>query len=382
MRSSILLAARAVLVLGVASLAVVVGGGIMLLSRPDFGTRPKQTYSQSPQYREDTRSFFNRQPDLLKDMRKRAFTFGVLKDWFSEGIDRSPKAPLPEVRPDIADFLKPSKTLKFIWFGHSTVLLNIGGKVLLIDPIFSGSAAPFSFMVKRFQPPVLTLSELPPIDFILISHDHYDHLDMASVKHFIPTSTKFLVPLGVSSHLVGWGLKASNIVELDWWQSAKFDDIEFVATPAQHFSGRDGIHENETLWASWVVRNEGHRVYFSGDSGYDTHFKDIGEKYGPFDVAFVENGQYNEKWREVHVLPEESVQAAIDLKAKRYVPIHWGMFILSFHTWYEPITRVAKILTSGEFTKMNQLKMVSPKLGQVVQVDDSYVNSNWWEGLF
>lgn len=382
MRSSILAAARVFLVLTLVLVAIIVGGVIVLFNRPDFGTRPTQKYSQSPQYREDKRVFFNRRPDLLKEMRKRAFTFGVLKEWFSEGFDRAPKKPLPEMRPDVAEFLKPSEKLKFIWFGHSTVLLNVGGKVLLIDPIFSGSASPFSFMVKRFQPPVLTLSELPPIDFILISHDHYDHLDMASVKHFIPSSTKFLVPLGVSSHLVGWGLNASNIVELDWWQSVKFDCVEFAATPAQHFSGRDGVHENETLWASWVVRDGNHSVYFSGDSGYDTHFKDIGEKYGPFDVAFVENGQYNEKWREVHVLPEESIQAAVDLNAKRYVPIHWGMFILSFHSWYEPITRVAKILMSGEFMKANSLKMVSPQLGQVVQVDDSYVNLNWWEGLF
>ena len=157
----------------------------------------------------------------------------------------------------------------------------------------------------------------------MISHDHYDHLDEESISFFKDAPTQFLVPLGVSSHLRHWGIPSERIVEHDWWQSSQLDGIEFIATPAQHFSGRTGLDGNQTLWASWVIRDEKTRLYFSGDSGYDTHFKEIEKTYGPFDLAFIECGQYNEKWREVH-MPEEALQAYRDLKAKRFMPIHWG----------------------------------------------------------
>lgn len=351
----------------------------MVFKLPDFGSLPNEDaqkkFSQSSQYNADQKIFQNRRPDLVKEMRKRAMSFSVFKEWFSKGVDRVPLSPLPEIKPDLNEFLKPSSDIKVIWFGHSTFLLNLDGKLILVDPVFSGNASPFTFAVKRFQKPVLSIAELPPVDYVILSHDHYDHLDMESIKFFVDKKTPFLVPLGVDSHLVGWGIQPGRITVLDWWQTHKVGDLEFTATPAQHFSGRDGFHENETLWASWVIKNSKHTIYFSGDSGYDTHFKAIGDQFGPFDLAFIENGQYNEKWKEVHVLPEESVQAAIDLKAKRYFPVHWGMFELAFHPWYEPITRVSKL------TKEKQIPLVSPKLGQIVTVNDSYQNVNWWEGL-
>lgn len=344
-----------------------------------FGTRPDKTYDEkfkaSSHYNQKEKIFFNRRPDLVKEMRKRAMSFAVFKEWFSKGLDRIPTKPLPEVKPSMEEFMAASSEMKVIWFGHSTFLLNMNGRIILVDPVFSGSAAPFSFMVKRFQKPVLELAELPKIDYVIISHDHYDHLDMESIQFFKDKDVTILAPLGVSSHMIGWGIDSQKIVELDWWQSHKDGEFEFVATPAQHFSGRNGIHDNTTLWASWVIKNQSHNIYFSGDSGYDTHFKEIGDKYGPFDLAFLENGQYNEKWKEVHMLPEESVQAYFDLRAKRYFPVHWGMFELAFHSWYEPIVKV------NQYSKEKGVNLISPKLGEIIQINDQYLNKAWWEEI-
>lgn len=346
---------------------------------PVFGSTPdneqKDKFKKSPQFNQEIQQFFNRKPNVLDKMREDAFNLETMREWFCGGKDRAPESPLPEMKPDLAEFLKPSEDLKVIWFGHSTFLLNFSGKIILVDPVFSGSAAPFSFLVKRFQPPVLKLEELPKIDFIVISHDHYDHLDMETMKFFAKKENKFLTPLGVGSHLVGWGVQRSRITELDWWQQTSIDGIEFIATPAQHFSGRGVFDGNKTLWASWILRNASHNIYFSGDSGYDTHFKDIGDKYGPFDIAFLENGQYNEKWRAVHQLPEESVQAYFDLKAKRFFPVHWGMFVLAFHSWREPIDKLS------ELAKSRGVNTVTPKLGEIVTVNDNYRNIPWWSDL-
>lgn len=344
-----------------------------------FGTRPGKDYlprfEKSPHFNKEEKIFENRRAKLIKEMRKEAMSFATFKEWFSKGNERVPTKALPEVKPDMQEFIKPSDDIKVVWFGHSTLLLNVSGKIILIDPVFSGNASPFTFAVKRFQKPVLELSELPEIDYVVISHDHYDHLDMESMKFFKNKKSKFIVPLGVSSYLIGWGINSSLITELDWWQSHKEAGFEFIATPAQHFSGRDGFHDNSTLWASWVIKNEKHNIYYSGDSGYDTHFKDIGEKYGPFDIAFIENGQYNEKWKAVHMLPDESVQAYFDLKAKKFFPVHWGMFELAFHSWYEPIVNLQKS------SKEKNINLVSPKLGEIIAINDSYENKSWWEEL-
>nr|WP_295902354.1 MBL fold metallo-hydrolase [uncultured Bdellovibrio sp.] len=344
---------------------------------PVFGSSPNgeqvESFKKSPQFRDG--KFVNRIPDVLEKMRKEAFSVSTIMEWLAKGEGRVPATPLPEVKPDLNEFLKPSQDVKVIWFGHSTFLLNFSGKIILVDPVFSESASPVSFMVQRFQAPVLKLEELPKIDLILISHDHYDHLDMETMKFFAKKENKFLTPLGVGSHLVGWGIDRSRITELDWWQSTHFEGIEFVATPAQHFSGRGVSDGNKTLWASWVIRNSDHNIYFSGDSGYDTHFKDIGDKYGPFDIAFIENGQYNQKWKAVHALPEESVQAYFDLRAKRFFPIHWGMFVLALHSWREPVDELLKL------SKSRGVNLVTPKLGEVVAINDNYRNVEWWIDL-
>ena len=341
-----------------------------------MGTNPSKEkvkkFKNSKNYNIKKEEFTNRKPNIIDEMWDRNLNFKNIIDFLKGGENLVPSKSLPEVKPDLAEFLKPSSDLKAIWFGHSSIILNMDGTVVLVDPVFSSSAAPVSFVSKRFQPPVLKLNELPEIDYVLISHDHYDHLDMESIKHFIDKKANFVTPLGVGSHLEGWGIQTERIVEKDWWETAEFNGVKFIATPAQHFSGRGICDRNKTLWASWVIQSENHNIYFSGDSGYDIHFKDIGDKYGPFDVAFLESGQYNEQWREVHMFPEDAALAYKDLKAKKFFPIHWGMFVLSKHPWNDPAKQLHIL------SKTHQIDLVVPKLGQLVNFSDEIQLNEWW----
>lgn len=354
--------------------------GVNIMGCSAFGTRPdkeeKNKFFDSKQFNSELNIFQNRRPNLMKEMRSKVKMGEIFKEWFfSSKENLTPKKKLPETVPDFKQFVKYSNEPKAIWLGHSTILVNIEGKIILIDPIFSQSASPFSWLVKRFQDPVVKLEELPKIHYIVISHDHYDHLDMETIKFFKDMDVNFITPLGVGSHLKGWGISADQIIEKDWWQSHKVDGIEFIATPAQHFSGRDGLHDNETLWASWVIKSNNHRLYFSGDSGYDTHFKEIGEKYGPFDAAFIESGQYDPRWSAVHMLPKESAMAYKDLKAKKYFPIHWGMFKLAFHTWYDPMDQLV------ELSERNNIDLITTKIGEVVYLEKENKIDTWWKNF-
>lgn len=285
---------------------------------------------------------------------------------------RSPTAKLPEVRPNFTNFLAPSETMKFIWFGHSTFLLNVDGHLILVDPVFH-NASPLPFLVKRFQAPVVTLDELPSVETILISHDHYDHLDQKAIEYYVPrTNTRFIVPKGVGNHLRDWGIDDSRITELAWHESITSNDIKFTAAPAQHFSGRGLFDRNETLWASWIIQGNMDKIYYSGDSGYGPHFQEIGNKYGPFDYAFIENGQYNKLWPDVHMQPEESIQALIDLNAHTMIPVHWGMFDLSLHHWTEPIARTYAIARNWT------VPLLTPRIGEIVDWNNR-PSSAWWE---
>lgn len=332
-------------------------------------------FEQSPQFNGDKKAFENRQAGVENKMWER-MDWRVYLDFFLEKSERRrPESTLPEVKPpDLEGFLAPTDSIKFIWFGHSTLLVNLRNTILLIDPVFSNSAAPVNFLVERFQPPVLRLEELPPVDYVLISHDHYDHLDMRTIQFLRETSAVFIVPLGIPSHLRYWGIPPERIHELDWWQELSFGELRFVCTPAQHFSGRTGS-KLQTLWASWSVESGSQRFYFSGDSGYDEHYRTIGERLGPFDLAFVESGQYNPLWREVHNLPEDAVQAALDLRAEKMAPIHWGMFELAMHDWDEPIRRTQQI------AQERGLSLLTPQLGQLVDLSQPNEFTDWWEAI-
>lgn len=275
-----------------------------------------------------------------------------------------PTYTIPQCRPNVALFEKNEEALKFIWFGHSTILLHLDGLRVLIDPMFSTYASPILGTFKRFQSPVLPLNELPSIDVIVISHDHYDHLDKKSIKFFKNTQTHFIAPLGVGRYLRQWDIEASRICELAWHESHTIGSINFTATPAHHFSGRSLFSHNQTLWASWVIQGSQKKLFFSGDSGYSPHFKEIGEQYGPFDLAFMENGQYDERWKDAHMMPEESIQAVYDIQAKLFVPIHWSMFRLSTHHWLEPMMNALKLAEAAKLT------ILSPFLGELIFLNE------------
>lgn len=348
-----------------------------MLSCSTFGTIPTGEdtlrMEASPQYDALNERFVNPDPEALRQVEEFKADWGEILKWLFVKGERTPDDPLPQTVPDLAAFSASTGGAEIIWFGHSSFLLRMDGKNILVDPVFSGRASPIPFSVQRFQDPVITLEDLPEIDYIVISHDHYDHLDMDSVKFFRDKQAQFLVPLGVGSHLRGWGIDAGRITELDWWQSVQREGIEFIAAPAQHFSGRGLFEKNKTLWASWIIRDERQSIFYSGDSGYNTHFKAIGDAYGPFDAALIETGQYNNKWRGVHMMPEEAAQAYFDLRAEMYIPVHWSMFELSMHTWYQPAMEIAAVAgTRG-------VNLVTPRLGEVVAIDTPPETTAWWQ---
>ena len=335
-----------------------------------------QRFHTSENFDQVNQRFKNRRMHIELEMRANIKPMQLLKEYFFSKVETVPAMRLPEEKPDLELLLSDSSDVKLIWFGHSSFLLRLAEVTILVDPVFSNSASPVSFLVRRFQPAVLKVEALPKIDLVLLSHDHYDHLDKESIQKLQKKDRPlFISPLGVGAHLRGWGIEASQIIERDWWQSVTSKGIEFTATPAQHFSGRSYNDRNATLWASWVIQASGHKVYFSGDSGYDEHFKEIGERFGPFDLAFMECGQYNEQWQAVHMLPHQVADAVQDLQANLVFPVHWGMFELSLHHWAEPAVKLASL------AKERNLSILTPKLGELVTVNDQYINHHWWESL-
>lgn len=300
---------------------------------------------------------------------------GSLVEFFTDQQQREPQIALPSM-PVAAESIGTGEGLRVTWLGHSTSLIEIDGQVILTDSMFSERASPFSFLgPKRFSiAPPIELADLPDIDVVLISHDHYDHLDYPSIKALIPRTSRFLVPLGVGGHLERWGVPKGKIVELDWWEEHTHGDLTLVATPARHFSGR-WLVRNKTLWASWVIQGKRQRVFFGGDSGYFEGFKQIGEQYGPFELTLLESGAYNEAWSEIHMMPEETVQAHLNLQGKVLLPIHWGQFNLSLHPWTEPIER---LITEAE---RQGVIVATPLVGQPVTENSAVPQTAWWQAL-
>lgn len=329
-------------------------------------------YQSSPQLQHG--SFVNAQP-----YQKQVTVGGALATIYD--IAR----PIPELRPSsalpvhviTAPELEGQDDL-VVWYGHSTILLKIDGKWILIDPIFSDAAAPMGWIgTKRYNMGSMTeLLQLPQIDVVLLSHDHYDHLDYKTIMGLKHKISQFVVPLGVGSHLQKWGFKSNQIHELDWWQKVTQGDITFVATPARHYTGRRVGMKNKTLWSSWVIKGSKHHIFFSGDTGYSsTQFIKIGEKYGPFDLTLIECGQYDERWKEIHMFPEQSLQAHLDVQGAVMLPIHWAAYTLAFHPWKEPIERLLHA-ARGE----PRAVIATPLIGQVNKIESiarSY--DPWWE---
>ena len=298
----------------------------------------------------------------------------ILRMQFDNNPARIPESQLPSLKPTLSE-TDTGDGCSVIWLGHSSVLIRIDGHIILIDPVFSRRASPVSFigpMSFEYAVPI-TADAIPYPDIILISHDHYDHLDYHTIKDYYSDVQTFIVPLGVKSHLVRWGIPEIRITELDWWSEVIYKEtLIFTATPAQHFTGRRG-QNNSTLWCSWVIKGQKRNIFFSGDSGYSTHFSEIGEKFGPFDIALVESGAYGAYWPYIHMIPEESVQAHIDLKGKVMLPIHWGKFNLAFHPWKEPIERIS--VKAPEFN----IVLATPRPGEEIILGGAIPKIAWWK---
>lgn len=273
---------------------------------------------------------------------------------------------------------KPDSLSRLTWFGHSTFLVEIDGKNILFDPVFGQYAAPHPLLGrKRYNSEMpINIADLPKIDAVIISHDHYDHLDYESIKELKDKTDHFFVPLGVDNHLERWEIAEDKISKMDWWEEEEFKGLTIAFTPSRHMSGRGLTDQSATLWGSWVVKGKKSNMYFSGDGGYGQHFKEIGEKYGEFDIALMECGQYNKLWAEVHMMPEQTVQAGIDVKAKMIVPIHWGAFTLATHAWTDPIERVT------QEAKKRKLEIATPQIGEPIILGNSEIpKTAWWTAI-
>jgi len=264
--------------------------------------------------------------------------------------------------------------ISFLWMGHSTLLIFIEGSVFLTDPVWAKRASPFSFAgPKRFFEAPLKIDELPNIDGIILSHDHFDHLDSTAIRLFGEKGIPFYCPIGVGGLLAKWNIPESQIREFDWWEEFTTDSgIQLISTPARHFSGRSIINRNKTLWTSWVIKGKSHNIFFGGDSGYFPGFRSIGDKFGPFDISMLEIGAYHPNWGSIHLGPQNAIKAHLDLNSKIMLPIHWGLFNLALHGWTEPVEEIINL------AKINKVNLCLPSPGALIKKDHFEQISCWW----
>lgn len=341
----------------------------------EYGKKPNgkhlENIKESPNYK--LKSFQNTiRTEMLS---KETSHFKIMKDFLTKkSKNLEPKKRLPHIKTDLKSI--DSNETCIVWFGHSSYFIKTSGKTFLIDPVFSGSASPFSFMIRSFKgTDEYQAEDFPEIDYLLITHDHYDHLDYKTIRKLKPKIKQVICPLGVGSHLNYWGVVWKKITEMDWWQTNSLTpDIELIITPSRHYTGR-GLKRSQMLWGSYVLKSKNSTLYLGGDSGYGPHFQTIGEQYGPFDLAILECGQYNDNWKDIHMTPEETVQANIDLKSEVLFPVHWGKFALAMHDWKEPINRLAKK------AQEKKVAITTPLIGETILLRKNYPNSKWWEEI-
>ncbi len=351
--------------------------GVLFVSfSPQFGGKPTEqdtaNYQKTGHYQDGI--FVNLIPTTM-DMSFKNIK-NTLKQYWDGVPNQRPDFYIPVDKIDSTKLVNDKQVTRLIWFGHSAFLLQVEGQTILLDPMLSDVPAPHPWLggqrYNKIKP--LEIEEIPAVDAIIISHDHYDHLDYESIEKLKDKTRHFYVPLGVGAHFLAWGIAPERIHEMDWWQEIKHENLTLAFVPSRHFSGRGLTDRNTTLWGSWVIAGDNHNFYFSGDGGYGPHFKAIGDKYGPFNLAMIECGQYNQNWSQIHMMPEESAQAAVDLKAQLMMPIHWGAFTLSLHSWTDPIIRVR------EKAKALHMPLIAPRIGQEIKLDETLPPLElWWE---
>ncbi len=315
--------------------------------------------------------FINRLPPKMDSWK-------ALKRWLGGGAHRTPDEPVAVLERRAADFaVEPASGLRITWFGHSSMLVEIDGRRFLTDPVWGPRASPSRFVgPKRFFAPPIPLEELPELDAVILSHDHYDHLDYPTIRALAKRGVPFVVPLGVGSHLAYWGVAQEKIVELDWWEETRVAGVTLVATPARHFSGRFLGDQNATLWAGWAILGPKRRVFFSGDTGMFPEFEEIGATFGPFDATMIEVGAYDQTWADVHLGPEQAVEAHKLLRGGLLVPVHWGTFNLAVHSWVEPVERLIVAAEAGD------VRLAVPRPGESVEpsapLPRPHALTRWW----
>ncbi len=348
--------------------------GYIYLRQPVFGSDPATArldrIRQSPNYKND--SFQNIQPTDV--MRQGASYFAMIGDYINKSPINTPPKPIPTIKTDLNAL--PDSVPTLVWFGHSGYLIKSKGVTILVDPVLSGSASPVSLFGRAFAgADAYAVSDLPDIDLLIISHDHYDHLDYKTISELAPRVKHVYTALGVGAHLERWGISPEKITEFDWWESKRIaNDLTLTATPARHFSGRS-LTRGRALWASFVLDLHGHRLFLGGDSGYDEQFKKIGDTYGPFDLAMLECGQYGRDWPNIHMFPVEVAQAAQDLRTQTLLPVHWGKFALAYHAWNEPIQQLTT------HAAKQGLAVTTPKIGEPITVGGPLKTDAWWDSL-
>jgi L-ascorbate metabolism protein UlaG (beta-lactamase superfamily) len=345
------------------------------LNQPKFGKLPSkkrlENIQQSSNYKDGKFQNLSFTPDLTEG----ETYFRIIKKVLFEKDKRNkPTDRIPSQKTDLRALSLDENAI--VWFGHSSYFMQIEGKTILVDPVFSGAASPVKATTRSFPgSDVYAVDDFPAIDFLFLTHDHWDHLDYETIIKLKPKTRKVITGLGTAEHLALWGYAKDRIIEKDWHQQIDLGEGFILnTTPARHFAGRL-FSRNKALWMSFVLQTPKRKIYLGGDSGYDTHFEAIGKEFGPFDLAILECGQYNGSWKYIHMFPEELVTAAKNLNAKMLMPVHWGKFALSNHAWDEPIIRVSLA------AEKENLPLLTPMIGQKVNLDATGTFVKWWKDV-
>lgn len=328
-----------------------------------------QKYGELPYYSMETHGFISPQIIVRYPERTTGGSMGFAR--FFKKSPYAPKQALPKVQLTRNSFLQIPAAYALYWFGHSSAIIELDGVRILIDPVL-GNAAPFPFIVPRYTESPITADELPDVDMVLLTHDHYDHLEMRTIKALKKRNIRFVVPLGVGTRLIGWGVPQEHITEMGWGDSLTYRSLRINACKTIHYSGRSGKDENRTLWAAYTIKGQQKNIFWGGDSGYGRYFKEIGEKYGPFDLACIEIDAWNNGWPNTHLFPHQVVEVCKDVKAKTLLPIHWGVFDLALHPWNESIQTVYNLATA------QHIEMLTPLMGERV-IPGITKTKIWWE---